>query len=306
MRIAHIADLHFTTFFKDDNLFQIEKVLRHTIDSGCDHIVITGDLTDNADKKDFGILRKLFAELNLLDTKKLSLVIGNHDIFGGVQTAEDIIKFPVKCSRINYHRKVKEFYQYFPELFEGCVHFDPKRIFPFAKIINDFLIVGANSIAKYSKITNPFASNGKVNRHQFNDIQKIFERFNEYKKVVLIHHHFNKIKAVNGSTLNFWQKIEKQTMKLRKKKKLLKLFKQYGVEIVLHGHYHESSKYRRKGIFFSNAGASLKGNVKDELKINIVDISEASTEINIETISAYESEAYQEAAVIRDYRLQAI
>lgn len=292
MKIAHIADLHFTTFFKENNLFQIEKILRYAIDSGCDHIVITGDLTDNADKKDFGILRNLFDELNLLDSKKLSIIIGNHDIFGGVQTAEDVIKFPGKCSRINYQRKIKEFYNYFPELFQECIYFDSKRIFPFAKTLDNYLLVGLNSIAKYSKITNPFASNGKINNRQIIEMQKIFEQFVGYKKIVLVHHHFNKIKTSEGSALNLWQNIEKQTMKLRKKKKLLNIFKQYGVELVLHGHYHESSKYRRKGIFFSNAGASLKGNVKDELNINMIDITDSTTEINIIPISVEENEIY--------------
>ncbi len=292
MRIAHIADLHFTTFFRENNLFQIETVLKYAIDSGCNHIVITGDLTDNAEKKDFGILRNLLSELNLLDSKKLSIIIGNHDIFGGVQTAEDIIKFPGKCSRINYHRKVKEFYHFFPELFLECAIFDSKRIFPFAKILDNYLIVGLNSIAKYSKITNPFASNGKINKRQLIEMQNIFEKFIDYKKIVLVHHHFNKIKPVDGTSLNLWQNIEKQTMKLRKKKKLLNIFKQYGVELVLHGHYHESSKYRRKGIFFSNAGASLKGNIKDELNINMIDISDTTTEINITPLTTIKNELY--------------
>ncbi len=292
MKIAHIADLHFTTFFKENNLSQIEKILRYAIDSGCDHIVITGDLTDNADKKDFRILRNLFGELDLLDSSKLSIIIGNHDIFGGVQTAEDVIKFPGKCSRINYQRKIKEFYNYFPELFQTCINFDEKRIFPFAKILDNYVLVGLNSIAKYSKITNPFASNGKINNRQIIEMQKIFERFADHKKIVLVHHHFNKIKTSEGSALNLWQNIEKQTMKLRKKKKLLNIFRQFGVELVLHGHYHESSKYRRKGIFFSNAGASLKGNIKDELNINMVDITDSATEINIIPIPAAENEIY--------------
>ena len=90
MRIAHISDLHFTSFFKENNLKKIRYLLKQIIKSGIDHIVISGDLTDNANREDFLILRKLFDELDLLHHDKLSLVIGNHDIFGGVQTAEDI------------------------------------------------------------------------------------------------------------------------------------------------------------------------------------------------------------------------
>ena len=105
MRIAHLSDLHFTTFFSNNNLQQIELALRFAIEKQVDHIAITGDLTDNAVPKDFIILRKLFEKLNLLDHNKLSLVIGNHDIFGGVQTAEDILIFRKNAAKLFTDKK---------------------------------------------------------------------------------------------------------------------------------------------------------------------------------------------------------
>ncbi len=288
MRIVHLSDLHFTTFFSNNNLSQIEQVLKYAINMKGDHIVITGDLTDNATPEDFLILRKLFEKLELIDGNRFSLVIGNHDIFGGVQTAEDIFTFPEKCSKINYNQKVQEFYSYFPELFDNSIYFDQKQIFPFAKLIDNFLLVGLNSIAPYSKVNNPFASNGKIELSQLNDMVKIFEQFEneKYRKIVLVHHHFNKMKIKENLSNNFWQKIEKQTMKLKKKKRLFKIFNQYGVELVLHGHYHISKDYVRKGIRFSNAGASLKGAVKDNYYVNVININDKSIDINIVNLPA--------------------
>ena len=282
MRIVHISDLHFTTFFSTNNLNQIEQALKFAIELDSDHIIVTGDLTDNAVPKDFYLLRKLFEKLGILNGNKLSLVIGNHDIFGGVQTAEDIFLFTDKCSRTDYSKKIKEFYLYFPELFDNAAYFNPEMIFPFAKIIGGFLFIGMNSIAEYSKVNNPFASNGIINMTQIAETISILDKFRHLhlRKAIMVHHHFNKIKIRGNSQSSFWQNIEKQTMKLRKKKRLLKIFRSEGVELILHGHYHESNDYERKGIRFSNAGASFINANKKAININIIDIDK-KIDINI-------------------------
>ncbi len=279
MRIAHLSDLHFTTFFKKSDLERIQYLLNYAISKNADHIVITGDLTDNATESDFLILRQLFKKLDILNSQKLSLVIGNHDIFGGVQTAEDIFTFPEKCSKVNFNEQVNLFYNYFKETFADCVYLSKPNIFPYAKMLNGILFVGINSIAGYSTSKNIFASNGSVGIDQFDETLKILEQF-KYKatnKIILIHHHFNKIKVKGKNSFgNFWQNIEKQTMKLRKKKRLFNLFNRYEIDLVLHGHFHEMGEYKRKGIRFLNAGGSLKSNSDNLIGINFIDIASTS------------------------------
>jgi 3',5'-cyclic AMP phosphodiesterase CpdA len=302
MRIAHLSDLHFTTFFSNNNLPQIEQALRYAIEKQADHIAITGDLTDNADPRDFSILRKLFEKLNLLDCNKLSLVIGNHDIFGGVQTAEDIFNFPDKCSKVDYRQKVNEFYNFFPELFDGSINYNPSEVFPFVKKLGNYLLIGLNSIAEYSMVSNPFASNGMIELSQINTLSETLDQYKDekYRKIVLVHHHFNKMEVTENSTGGFWQNIEKQTMKLRKKKRLLKIFNHYGVELVLHGHYHVSKEYMRKGITFSNAGASLKGPEKGEMYINIIDIRKKDINIEVVNITSDKLATYSKDSFYND------
>jgi 3',5'-cyclic-AMP phosphodiesterase len=195
MKIAHISDLHLTTFFNENNLEDIELALQYIYEMDVDHVAITGDLTDNANPGDFILLRNLFEKYDMLHPGKLSVVTGNHDIFGGVQTAEDIFTFPEKCRILNYKEKVDEFYNYFRETFKGCQYFSNENKFPYAKVINDVLIIGLNSIAEYSKIKNPFASNGKVNLQQFIELVEILDTYKTIRhKIVLIHHYFNKMK----------------------------------------------------------------------------------------------------------------
>jgi len=81
-----------------------------------------------------------------------------------------------------------------------------------------------------------------------------------------------------------WQKIEKQTMKLRKKKSLIKFFKSINSELVLHGHLHESAEYMRKGIKFLNAGGSVLDDNKAFLNINRINISSGIITTSIESI----------------------
>ena len=162
MKIAHISDLHFTTFFKKNNLDKIEHLLKYASEYKFDHLVISGDLTHNADREDFEILRNLFKDYGLLNSERLSLVIGNHDIFGGLQTAEDVFLFPEKCILVDYDKKVTEFGDYFSEAFQHCSEIYEGKYFPFVKRFKDILITGLNSIEKYSKLNNPFASNGKI------------------------------------------------------------------------------------------------------------------------------------------------
>ena len=80
---------------------------------------------------------------------RLSIILGNHDIFGGVQKAEDIFTFPEKCNAVNYNKRVNNFLSYFPEAFSNCHYLSSKNYFPFAKKINNTLIIGLNSIARY-------------------------------------------------------------------------------------------------------------------------------------------------------------
>jgi predicted phosphodiesterase len=209
------------------------------------------------------IFRKLLIKYNLLHPDKTSVVIGNHDIFGGVQTALDVIEFPKKCKNTNYEERIDKFAHYFKELFANAIFADENMIFPFVKILGDHALFGMNSIEKYSRLKNPFASSGKIPEEQLNLLRKLSgdERVSKLKKLLMIHHHFYKKNVESTSSENgLWNKIETFTMKLKKKKNIMKQLQSVGIDLVLHGHSHEMKEYNRKGIKFLNAGASIDNN----------------------------------------------
>ena len=276
MKILHISDLHFCKKFKRENIVKTKKLLKKAFENSFDHLVITGDISDNSNPEDFQLLKSILINFGLYNSEKTTIIIGNHDIFGGVQTAFDIINFPQKCSMINYSEKVELFFNNFKELFDNVRFLDSNSPFPFIKIVNDIVFIGMNTILKYSKLKNPFASNGKIDNLTLFQVSKELTQsiYSGKKKILLTHHHFykNKEHAHSSNSNNTWNKIESFTLKLRGKKRVFRFMKENNIELVLHGHSHEIRSYNRKGIQFLNAGASVDNFSKDSFAylINII------------------------------------
>lgn len=275
IKLAHISDLHICSTYKKQNIQRTIKLIESALEENINHLIITGDISDNSNENDYLILRKILETYNLLDSNKTSIVIGNHDIFGGIQVMSEISNFPQKCFQTNYLEKTQLFINYFKELFENTITVS-KNFFPYAKTLGNIALIGINSVDKYSKIKNPFASNGKVSKVQRLDLKKLLDlpQLKDKMKIVMIHHHFYKKKMKSSSSFNaLWDKIESYTMKLRGKKRLIKWFKNRNVKLVLHGHSHELLEYYRKGIKFINAGGSVENNDYEKAGYFLIEIN---------------------------------
>lgn len=276
MKIAHISDIHLNTLFNDSNLLRVKRLIKYISSLSVNHLIITGDLADNADESDLLILKKMLSKFGFLSNLNLTVIPGNHDIFGGPQKPVDIFSFPERCKEVDYRAKLNLFSDIFKETFYDTLSVDDESQFPFIKELDGVIILGINSIAEYSKYKNPFASNGEVKLNHFNKIDELLKKFadKDVFKIVAIHHHFNKMKNTKRSIAGLWQNIEKQTMKLKKKKRLISLFQKHNIGLVLHGHIHYNEFYERKGIAFLNAGASTVGYTGKSLRVNIIELEQ--------------------------------
>jgi len=287
MTIAHISDLHINSQYRYANVLRTRQILDKINQLGADHVVVTGDITSGALPEDFATARDLFAEAGLLQGSRLTLVIGNHDIYGGVHSAEDVLSFPGKCRTVHYDHRVREFARQFPEVFERTLTVSKESPFPFVKMVNDVVLIGMNSIARYSGVRNPLGSNGWVDDEQIERFERLAGSplFAGKRKIVLIHHHFCKLERNGGGTMHsVWGTIERQTMKLRGKKDLLRLFRTHGIDLVLHGHYHRMMDYERKGIRFLNGGGSVLDERSKTLSVNIVRVSGREIDVALHRI----------------------
>lgn len=288
MKIAHLSDLHICQKSRPNNLEKTRLLIEYALQQQADHFVFTGDIVHLANKEDFIAFRNLLGEYDLLDTSRATLVIGNHDIFGSVYLAEDILAFPQKCEAVDYQKKVIEFKNYFFETFENTYFPASHEPYPFAKKIGNVVFIGLNSIHGYSKLKNFIASNGAVGKIQLENLKQILSR-NEFQnniKIVLIHHHFKKVSnRCSLFTNTLLRNIETYGNKLKNRNQIAKLLGRHKVDLILHGHDHDSHEYFYKGLHFMNAGGCIERNNHDELQMNFITIASKKIKTEIQRIS---------------------
>ncbi|MBD3226029.1 MAG: hypothetical protein GF313_14980 [Caldithrix sp.] len=286
MRTAHISDLHLCDRHMPENYEKTRRLLDNIAARDVDHLVITGDLTHDAQPRDLYLFRELLKEYGLLSAERTSIVIGNHDLFGGVYLAEDLIRFPQKCRLINFDHAVQKFAFAFRETFEDTLRPSDHRFFPFIKILNGLMIIGLNSIARYSLLTNAAASNGYISNRIIKYLKELFSdpRYRKLPKAVLTHHHFDSIKSKRPENNGLYHLIEHHTMRLYGRNRLLNQFKRHHVEVVLHGHVHNNRQYNLNGTHFLNGGGSVMDNKDGSTKLNIIDWSADQFSINTHSL----------------------
>ena len=283
-RIAHISDTHVSPEYNRHNVGKLKNILAYVVDNKFDHIAITGDITGNGEYGGYRSVRRVLKYFDLLNYDKLSVTIGNHDIFGGVHRAEDLFTFGSRCRLRDYGAQVKMFERSFKETFPNKAY-KGESPFPFVKIVGPVALIGLNSISRFHAIWNPVGSNGRIEDDQLEEVERILlhPSISALKKIVLIHHHFNKYQPHSdsfGTTL--YHKFEAQTLKLYGKDRIEELFSRSGVDAVLHGHTHIEGIYSRSGMMFSSAamnpvrdGAEVEEPLTDsQLSFNEVSVSD--------------------------------
>ena len=284
-RIAHISDLHISFRDENENGKKLIDLLKDIEEKKCDHIAITGDLVENPEQKDLIYVKEILSHFNILASTKLSIVPGNHDIFGGATGVPGIIFFPLDCMNTDYDKNVKMFSGIFGETFDG------EESYPYLKVIENIALIGLNSVDVWSEEKNPEGSNGRISEEDYSALNKIFSsgKLQNKIKVVLLHHHLYKEEVREDLPAHSrWLKTIAWKMKLRNKKKLLEFLKKNNVNLILHGHTHVSEVYNTGGLSVVNSSAAAVPLTDDMIrKYNIINIpgeEDTGKNINIETI----------------------
>jgi 3',5'-cyclic AMP phosphodiesterase CpdA len=277
-KIAHISDLHINKEEHNANTHTFIDLLADIIKRNCNHLFITGDITNNANDEEYEKVKNLLSKCEFINSDSLTVTIGNHDIFGGAKKGPDVFLFPTDCKNMNYYEKVKKFHKQFNESFENTKLSSEDTIFPYLKILKENIaIIGINSVAEWSSDLNPIASNGNINDDNFKRIKKLLmqKKIKDMLKIVLIHHQFNRpSKSELDNEHVLWLYSERRTMRLHNKKRLFKLFKKASVDMILHGHTHITNSYKLKGSLFVNSSASAIPFTKDKkMRYHIISIS---------------------------------
>lgn len=282
-RIAHISDTHLSRQYYRENIKSFKVLLNYLIAQGIDHLIISGDIVSTGNEEDFLLTKMILESKGLLNSRNLTLVPGNHDIFGSPHRAIDVLKFPQKIMNINYNESVDLFNIAFADSFEDTVFLNLPSLYPFVKVFGPFAFIGLNSVLPWSLFKNPLGSNGGIDNKQFQSLKKLFSSTFIKNKIpiAIMHHHFNELNQYEYEESNIWKFIESKTMKLHNKNKILKIFKEIGVRYIFHGHVHKNELYRKKGIVLANGAGAVCDDPIKYLKYNLLEYSNDYCNIRI-------------------------
>jgi 3',5'-cyclic AMP phosphodiesterase CpdA len=203
-----------------------------------DHILISGDITNTALRWECEEARACFDRY--IEERRLSIVPGNHDYPVFMQGTARILDF---------------FADSFP---------NGKVKFPFVKLIGkDLAVIGLNSCLRISDfLSSPdvliHTARGKIDRDQLEMLSKILPhpRMAGRYKIVFLHHHVLEHPRQKGG--GRIQKARDYFMeKAVNSEVLLKLLREHGGGMVLHGHRHVRQINTAQGLLIVGAGSAI-------------------------------------------------
>ena len=268
--LIHISDLHLGRQFYREHYRSFKLLLRAIADEECDHLLITGDIASTPDIDDLYLAREILAKAGFSDSTRLTVVPGNHDIFGGPHRATDVLSFPKYIRNVDYQRHLEMFLHVFEDTFAGAEYIVPSQPFPFVKCVGPYALIGFNSILPWSLRKNPFGSNGQLCETQFKGLESLVGSplLDRAVPIAVMHHHFNDFAKDASTNHTLWELMEYKTMRMRKRKKTLKLFNSLNVRYIMHGHIHKNEIYEKEGITLANGAGAVCDDPIQKLKYN--------------------------------------
>lgn len=283
--IAHLSDPHLSRQYYREHIKSFKILLRTILEQGCDHLIITGDIVSTGDPDDYYLARTILATYGLMESKKLTIVPGNHDVFGGPHRAVDVLSFPRYIRTVDYHRRLALFEEAFAETFAGVCRLNSDTLFPFVKDVGPYAIIALNSIPPWSLWDNPLGSNGMLSENQISALAHLEhgDAFRGRIPLVAVHHHFNELNDETAEN-NLWRNIESKTMRMKRRRKVLRQFAALGVRVVLHGHVHRNELYEKNGIRLANGAGAVCDDPVSMLKYNRLTYDGLNTNIEIKIL----------------------
>ena len=243
--IIHVSDLHFHTYPKNfhewkskrflgilNSIFRrarqfpinrAEKLVEQISKMKCDHLVVSGDITQLSLESEFFLARETLAPL-LKNNSKVTIIPGNHDRYVSQSFTNDLFK------------------KYFGNFFG-------KKEIHFHEINSDWYIIGWDS-------THPngwFSASGTVRRSTIMETEKIIRSFPKDKKFIIVNH-YPLTFPTNWKFDHFHELYN-----LLPVQKWILRFPQ--IRLYLHGHIHQNwvhnlSRESNKELLLVNSAAS--------------------------------------------------
>lgn len=229
MKIGHISDIHWldtkgakvTDFLnkrisgginllagraKTHSQQTAQCALQTLAEQNCDHLVITGDLTNLALPSEFSGVKAMLNQY--FRDEQMTIVPGNHDFY----TRESA--------------KAKRFESMIYTEKPGNMDVGTMGTWPFVRRVKDVAFIGLCSAQPRPW----FVAAGKLGQSQLDALKTILEHpeIQNCVKIIALHHHLFQVNMAAGESLRC----------LEDREQLLELCQQYGVNLIMHGHNH--------------------------------------------------------------------
>ncbi|MEI8185655.1 MAG: metallophosphoesterase [Chlorobiaceae bacterium] len=256
VKIAHISDIHISGMQDHRQIECLDRMFDYFNTAGYDHLVISGDLSNNANPQDWKIIREKLESHGLYHWDKATVIAGNHDLIN----LEEEMRFynalnPLARLRKNaFDRRVIDFCLFFQELITG--EEQGNQAFPFLKIINyssiKIAFAALNSVYPWYPADNPLGARGYITTGQLRalSVERVFTSLADCFVIGLCHHAYK----VYGTDSPIDQAFD-WTMELKNRDEFLAVMKGIHAKLVLHGHFHRFQSYRVNDITFINGGS---------------------------------------------------
>ncbi len=255
IKLAHFSDLHLSGRKDRKGLARLDALLSALSDSGCSHIIITGDLYNSSNPEDWASIRELLQHKGLYSWEKVTILPGNHDLID----LEEEMRFynalnPDNGSRARrLRRKLNRFCTDFREIITGD---ESVAGFPYVKTLDygdiSLALVMVNTVFPWHNIDNPLGARGQAGKAQLEALyDPSVKKALQNSFVIGVMHHAYRI----YETGVFLDQAFDWTMELKNRKDHLAAMQQLGARLLLHGHFHRFQAYSAGGIKVINGGS---------------------------------------------------
>jgi 3',5'-cyclic AMP phosphodiesterase CpdA len=183
VQIAVLSDLHVDAELDPGSLDCAKDAFVAARDCGADHVVVCGDLFDSATamRQDARALRRFLREEGLWTPARLTVVVGNHDVFEiGHLRRSGVLAAALEggCDRA-----LRRFERWAADLAHDADRANRNVLYPFAKRVGPVQLLAANTVASaYFESASGFWDEGDDDR-----LRDLLGTSDE-RRVLAIHH----------------------------------------------------------------------------------------------------------------------
>jgi Icc-related predicted phosphoesterase len=252
MKIAHFSDWHMSDDADefDEEIEYLENCIDTAVDKKVDHFVLSGDMVDSKNLKDYKYILDTFAQYNIDDHTILSMVPGNHEIH---PLDLDDIKGSIR-NAYSAPRNQKTFNSYMSRFVDKSEYVYSKTVVPFIKNLDSStLLVGLDTvnattmnlrdlIGLFSRNIDIKAVVGQFTDEDESELMESLSQmhYSKYKTKILVMHHyplegveFDRVEVPLLGSFNVPGDFEEEDLE-----RVQDFIKSVGFDYVLCGHAH--------------------------------------------------------------------